>query len=294
MSEFFKFLKDEFYYIPDEGDLVVDPKRLARWDLKEWSEFTGSIWIVPIVAICIYLFILFVAPQFISNAWKPRPVIASWNALLAVFSIIGSCITVTTLLQGPTGLISQDFFSSVCSHAHYGYGYTGLFVFLFIYSKVFELFDTYWLILGNNKIICLHWYHHITVLMYCWHSYSVRTSIGLWFIAMNYVVHGIMYSYFFLSQLGPTARRFISKFRTIITFLQLTQMFVGTFVCVYALSVEGCKANRLNAVFGLIMYASYFYLFLKFFLKSTPARLLKKTDAEAEKKTDTEAEKKTK
>ena len=39
-------------------------------------------------------------------------------------------------------------------------------------------------------------YHHITVLLFCWHSYATESSTGLYFVAMNYSVHAIMYVLF--------------------------------------------------------------------------------------------------
>jgi len=44
----------------------------------------------------------------------------------------------------------------------------------------------------------LHWYHHITVLLFCWHSYAVTSSTGLYFVAMNFSVHAVMYGYYYL------------------------------------------------------------------------------------------------
>ncbi len=44
--------------------------------------------------------------------------------------------------------------------------------------------------LRKKPLIFLHWYHHVTVLLYCWHSYYEQTTYGLYFIAMNYTVHG--------------------------------------------------------------------------------------------------------
>lgn len=43
-------------------------------------------------------------------------------------------------------------------------------------------------------------YHHATVLLFCWHAYSARIGTGLWYAAMNYSVHGIMYAYFGMTQ----------------------------------------------------------------------------------------------
>jgi elongation of very long chain fatty acids protein 6 len=39
-------------------------------------------------------------------------------------------------------------------------------------------------------------YHHVTVLLYAWYSYSEYNAAARWFIVMNYVVHSVMYSYY--------------------------------------------------------------------------------------------------
>ena len=106
-------------------------------------------------------------------------------------------------------------------------GEVGFFVALFIYSKLAELFDTLWLLLRKSPVILLHWYHHVTVLLYCWHSYSMRIGSGLWFASMNYTVHSIMYFYFGLTQCGPKGRRIAKKFSIAVTLLQLAQMVMG-------------------------------------------------------------------
>ena len=53
-----------------------------------------------------------------------------------------------------------------------------------------ELGDTVFVVLRKKPLIFLHWYHHVTVLLYCWHSYYEQTTYGLYFICMNYTVHG--------------------------------------------------------------------------------------------------------
>ena len=127
-----------------------------------------------------------------------------------------------------------------------------------------ELIDTAFLVCNKKPVIFLHWYHHATVLLYCWHSYATRSSAGLYFVAMNYGVHALMYAYFALTALGGKP-----AWGAIVTVLQISQMFVGMGVCaavfiytrVYGLS---CGITFENYVAGLAMYASYAILFLLF------------------------------
>lgn len=129
---------------------------------------------------------------------KSKAVLAAWNLLLAAFSLAGFLRTMPHLLYylltHPRGL-AQGFYASVCQPAEtsFGQGASGLWTMLFIFSKVPELVDTVFMVLAQKPVIFLHWYHHFTVLLYCWHSYMTRSSAGLYFIAMNYGVHAVMY-----------------------------------------------------------------------------------------------------
>ena len=39
-------------------------------------------------------------------------------------------------------------------------------------------------------------YHHMTVLIYSWYSFSEYSAQARWFIVMNYLVHSVMYTYY--------------------------------------------------------------------------------------------------
>merc|ERR1719361_428119 len=80
----------------------------------------------------------------------------------------------------------------------YGFGSTGLWITLFMLSKFAELLDTFFIVIHKKPLIFLHWWHHITVLLYCWVSYTTHHPAGLIFTAMNYAVHAFMYGYYFL------------------------------------------------------------------------------------------------
>ena len=165
-------------------------------------------------------------------------------------------------------------------------GSAGFWTMLFIFSKVPELFDTMFIVLRKKPLIFLHWYHHVTVLLYCWHSYATRSAAGLWFISMNYSVHAIMYFYYFLKAVGVK----VSWARLVTTF-QISQMFVGVSVCtlivLYQRNGQACAVTDSNQLAGMLMYFSYFCLFVHFaynrFCVKRPAKTDKK---KADKKQD--------
>ncbi|CAL1154401.1 unnamed protein product [Cladocopium goreaui] len=132
------------------------------------------------------------------EAWDLKRSLAFWNLFLAVFSFAGAVRTVPQLVGA---LMEYGFAYTVCRRAvfYYGNGPAGFWVCLFIFSKYLELIDTVFLVMRKRKVRFLHWYHHFSVLLYCWHAYTWEMPTGLYFAAMNYTVHAVMYFYYFLS-----------------------------------------------------------------------------------------------
>jgi len=190
--------------------------------------------------------------------------LAAWNALLCVFSFIGMLKTMPYLVGS---LLTQPFEQTVCTDPStaWGAGPTGFWVMLFIYSKVPELIDTVFIVLRKRPLIFLHWYHHVTVLLFCWSAYSTLAGSGLYFVAMNYSVHALMYGYYCLQAMRMCPKNFPA---VLITISQIAQMFVGTGVCAacwyYKLSGKSCHNETSNLIAGGLMYGSYLYLFCDF------------------------------
>ena len=194
--------------------------------------------------------------------------LAYWNLFLSTFSFMGMFRTVPHLLHN---LHSMSMEENLCARAtsSFGDGAVGLWVQLFVLSKVPELMDTLFIVLRKKNLIFLHWYHHVTVLLFCWHSYAGESSVGLFFVAMNYSVHAIMYGYYFLMAVNMKPKWLAPGF---ITMCQISQMVVGTTVCsmsAYQLfkGNENCNVKRGNVAAGCLMYGSYLYLFCEFAVK---------------------------
>ena len=163
----------------------------------------------------------------------------------------------------------------------YGKGPVGFWVMLFIYSKVPELIDTVFIVLRKKPLIFLHWYHHVTVLLYCWHAFATTAATGLYFVAMNFSVHAVMYGYYCLQALKMLPKSFPA---VLITAAQIAQMFIGTGVCMSAwyfmITERPCHNQLSNLVAGGLMYGSYLYLFCDFAF----GRYLRKDKKKSEKK----------
>lgn len=254
---------------------------------KSYDPEPGLIWMrdtmgytLPITAVVLYLLFCYYGQIYMKkrnpfNLLKP---LAIWNLSLSLFSAWGAIRTIPHVIFL---LSTMNFEESVCGIAYlnYGGGACGFAVQMFCLSKLPELIDTVFIVLRKKPLIFLHWYHHVTVLLFCWMSYVTESSSGIYFAAMNYTVHAVMYFYFFLQAIKRMPEWFPP---IIITIMQISQMIIGTFIVgitiyyfnngttTYDLgNGESTKCNNHynNMVSGFIMYGSYLYLFVEFAVK---------------------------
>ncbi len=238
-----------------------DYRRTSKWFYDNWK--TGFYWVV------LYLVVVFGGQQWMSSRkpYKLRLALTLWNLSLAAFSIIGTLRTLPELIH----VIREfGFAHSVCSNSfHTEVKVSSFWTWLFIVSKAPELGDTVFIVLRKQKLIFLHWYHHITVLLFTWYSYADEASAGRWYIDMNYIVHALMYSYYAVRALGFRVPRNIAM---IITISQIVQMILGTYVTYYAyyskVNNKNCMISYSTVYAGILMYISYFLLFAHFFVNS--------------------------
>lgn len=252
-------LLDDFFAFEQNFDGIW----LIKW--------TASHAELPILSVALYLLFIFTVPELLKTPFNLKTSFAMWNFTLSVFSIIGVSRTVPHLLGA---LKEHGFRYTVCQEPlkWYSTGPVALWMALFVYSKIPELLDTVFLVLRKKPVIFLHWFHHLTVLLYCWHAFESLVAPGLWFAAMNFSVHSVMYFYFFMTNIG--FYKAVQPLAPLITTIQLLQM-VGGIICLsyvgYIQVILGeydlCTVSPANWKLGLMMYFSYFVLFAVLFIQ---------------------------
>jgi elongation of very long chain fatty acids protein 6 len=271
------------YFFQDSDSLLASLPRSIRYEVG-FQTLYGLRWMennsfLPIGILTFYAIACIAGKRYMRDrpAWNWRRSMALWNFTLSLFSFIGMMRTMPILLHNLTAKSIRD---NMCNDAEtsYGSGSTGLWVQLFVYSKIPELLDTFFIIIHKKPLIFLHWYHHITVLLYCWFGYANRSPYGLFFCAMNYSVHAIMYGYYFLMAVKLKPKWLNAMF---ITAAQISQMIVGVIVTVFSFyyytsesanrgstNLETvCHIQFENVVSAFLMYGSYLFLFMQFFVQ---------------------------
>ncbi|OCT70216.1 elongation of very long chain fatty acids protein 6 [Xenopus laevis] len=236
-----------------------DDQSAIQWMQENWSKsFFFSL---------LYAALIFGGQRMMKERQRfdlRRPLVL-WSFTLAVFSIIGALRT--GCFMGNL-LISSGFKQSVCDRAFYNGPISKFWSYAFTLSKVPELGDTLFIVLRKQKLIFLHWYHHITVLLYTWYAYKDTVAGGGWFMSMNFTVHAFMYSYYTFRAAGIPVPRSCAMF---ITFTQILQMVMGIVVnfFIYKWMQDGsCSSRTENIFWSSLMYFSYLVLFCSFFYQA--------------------------
>ena len=247
------------------------------FDRQQVTVFMIKYWHYSFYVSAFYIISIFGLQYWMKNRerYDLRVALFAWSLLLALFSITGF---LSEGVEHVRYLLVQGWEASVCNSI-VSEGRPGLWCFLFCFSKGPELVDTYFIVLRKQKLIFLHWYHHVTVFIYCYYHYAFMINPAQWFITMNYFVHSIMYSYYAVRASG--LYRPPTWVNMVITALQLLQMVGGVYINVFiwrkmadpAWYCDG-KVERtyLYVVWSFAMYFSYFLLFANFFYKTYIAK----------------------
>ena len=151
-------------------------------------------WYISWTCSVAYVALLYLGAKWMKHR-KPynlrRPLLM-WNMALAIFSI-------ATFRRSEVPKVAEKLFTEgieevSCRSTSFDNPKHLVWIFLFTVFKVVELGDTAFIVLRKTPLNFLHWYHHITVLVYSWYIVPQRPASAIMFLAMNSAVHSIMYS----------------------------------------------------------------------------------------------------
>jgi hypothetical protein len=244
---------------------------LQEWELNMDTKYLTSVGNglakLPPASVLLYLLLVYYGPKLMKDR-KPMNVkwlLFAWNSLLSLFSA-GCVIRMGAFLVYELDHMSLQ--EKICNSTLDNP--SGLWSFMFILSKLFELGDTVFLIIRKKPVIFLHWYHHTTVLLFTWFAGMQEAPYAIIFAFVNVAIHTIMYAYFACRTIGIRFPKYVS---ISLTLSQIVQMVIGLVVlylrydAVYNKNLS-CMTSQDIFFSGVIMYASYFALFVNFFIHS--------------------------
>jgi elongation of very long chain fatty acids protein 6 len=262
----------------DFVNLLIDHQKWHEFSYKTAPLLHTHTHILPWTSVVLYLLMVFGLPKILKKPllpnWLINGIMAIWNLSLSIMSLLILVFVLPTKWNEyqqygfwePSGVFCDSEEHNMLP------GITMFACYMFAISKYLELFDTLWLILKkpDRPVPFLHWFHHATVLLFTWYAEKWRFSVGFFFIIMNAFIHTVMYFYYFL-----TSIRIDPSFMAMpLTIGQISQMFigiaiVGTWAKLYYVDEYKCMCDEPEIlVFSCaLMYGSYFFLFVKFFIE---------------------------
>uniref|UniRef100_T1J205 Elongation of very long chain fatty acids protein n=1 Tax=Strigamia maritima TaxID=126957 RepID=T1J205_STRMM len=221
-------------------------KNFVIQDRLSWLK---NYWQISFIVVIIYLLLIYAGERYMRSreAFVLRKPLIAWNLSLALFSVAGTCRFLPEVIHVWTRYGYQY---TVCNPSYFlDNPVIASWVWFFLYSKLVELGDTIFIISRKQKLLFLHSYHHVTVLLYTWYSTQQEISTARWFISMNFTVHSVMYSYYALKAMKVFVPRPIA---VTITSAQLLQMLVGLYANLWAYGAlmrgENCATNMDNII----------------------------------------------
>lgn len=195
----------------------------------EMSQIFVDRWYLFLVPAALYLPAMWLGQRWMAHR-KPVTglswIMFVWNALLSAVSVV---MLYRCFETGYTQTLvrSYNFTEAMCMNRHVGidYGFSWTYNWM-MYTKVLELGDTVFLVLRKKPVLTLHWFHHVTVLVFVWGAHVFgKTNVYVVFTLMNTFVHVLMYAYF-----AFTSIKIFFPLPHILTLLQIAQMVVGCYV----------------------------------------------------------------
>lgn len=247
--------------------LRTDPRTLG-WPLVDNKVFIA-------VTLVSYVYTVKIGgPHFMKDR-KPfnnlKPAILLYNASMVLLNIFfGTSFLFKTYIGGGYNIVCQgiDFDArdeTTMSFLRLTWWY--------VLVRIADFLDTIFFVLRkkDSHVTFLHVSHHTMVVFTGWfalgHGADGQVALGL---IINCYVHVLMYSYYFLSLLGPSVRQYL-WWKRYLTQLQMIQFLVMIGHGIIALVMD-CGYPKSHALIGLPQVLLVLCLFLNFYYKSYQAQ----------------------
>ncbi|KAK4885925.1 hypothetical protein RN001_002196 [Aquatica leii] len=229
-----------------------------------WPLITSPLPLLSILATYLYAIYIYL-PNYMSDRkpYKLKTVLAVYNlfqvatCLILIYGISTSGWTTHYTL----GCQEADFSNDKMSVQMAKYFWWTFML------KLVELSETVMFVLRkkSSQVTPLHVYHHVSTVIYVWLGVKYYPGgMATFSILLNSCVHVLMYTYYFLSSLGPVMQKKLEKVKSKITTIQIIQLVL---LIIHALQILSptCNIPNLmvyvftpNIVINLILFLNFY------------------------------------
>ncbi|KAJ3666121.1 hypothetical protein Zmor_001576 [Zophobas morio] len=248
------FLAEKYVYVMDD---LGDPR------VKDWISVSSPA--LALTTIFIYLLSIYIfLPAYMENRtpYNLKTFLYFYNIFQIVYClslIYGIATSGLTLFCQPVDYSTDKQAMRTLICLYYTYVLKGI---EFIETVVFILRKKY------NQVSPLHVYHHVSTFVLLWIMVKfVGGGMVAFQIAVNSVVHTLMYSYYFLASLGEEWQKKLEKWKPRLTVCQMVQ-FAVLIVHSLQLLYPDCHMPTELLVIYLPDVFVVFYMFWEFYRKN--------------------------
>ncbi|KAL7821136.1 fatty acid elongase-like protein [Trichoderma gracile] len=246
-------------YPAEEFDFVVGKTPMST--LRDTSIF-----------VAIYYLVIFGGRELMRNRepFKLKTLFLIHNFVLTAVSAALLALFVEQLL--PT-IARRGLLYAVCD-ANGGWTQPLIVLYYMTYlTKYLELLDTVFLFLKKKPLTFLHCYHHGATALLCYTQLIGSTSVQWVPIALNLLVHVVMYWYYFQSARGVRIwwKEWVTRLQIIQFVIDLGFVYFASYT--YFASTYwprmpnwgSCAGREFAAYSGIVILSSYLVLFISFY-----------------------------
>lgn len=237
---------------------------VAQFRSSTFTAVAASCYGFPIGCAICYLLFCFIGHKMIrfQRALDLQMSNLLWNAALCVISFAGMCRTIPLLLSVVYAPSSSIFESLCVFKGAYANGPGGFWIGVFVCCRILQLLDTAFIILRKKPLQVVHWFQHMTMVLYCWDAFATRCPILMFIAGANYTLNAIMYGSLCLVALKLKVVN-LSAVPLMITIMQICESVMGLCLCstslYYIMKGNDC-GNPRNIISGIMMYGSVLFL----------------------------------